>query len=205
MIAALKGLVAEIREDSLVLDVNGVGYLVACSGRTLQALPGTGEAVHLQIETIVREDAISLFGFMHAGERDGFNLLRGVQGVGAKVALGILATLSADELSAAILAQDKATLARAPSVGPKLAGRIASELKDKIGSLGGTSGASLPAGAAPAAGEGAAAMADAISALANLGYRPAEAQNAVGRAVGRLGPDADLQALIREGLKELAQ
>ncbi len=203
MIAALSGLVAELREDAVVLDVNGVGYLVACSGRTLSALPGRGEAAALQIETIVREDAINLFGFASRAEQDWFNLLRGVQGVGAKVALGILATLSADELAGAILAQDKATLSRAPSVGPKLAQRIASELKDKVGGLG-----ALPAmadgGAAGGAAGGVAAATDAVSALVNLGYRPAEAQNAVQAGLARLGAEAAVEALIREGLKELA-
>jgi len=136
MIGKLKGLVDSFDEDGLIVDVGGVGYLVAASARTLRALPATGEAVALHIETQVREDAIRLFGFLTVGERDWFRLLQGVQGVGAKVALGILGALTGEALSAAILHQDKAMMARAPGVGPKLAARLVLELKDKAPALG---------------------------------------------------------------------
>ena len=137
MIGKLSGVVDSLDEDGLILDVNGVGYLVAASARTLRALPPVGQPAALLIETQVREDAIRLYGFLTAGERDWFRLLQSVQGVGAKVALGILGALTADALSAAIARQDKAMMARAPGVGPKLAARLVLELKDKAPALGG--------------------------------------------------------------------
>ena len=135
MIGKLKGIVDEVGEEELVLDVGGVGYLVAASARTLRALPAVGQPAALLIETQVREDAIRLYGFLTASERDWFRLLQSVQGVGAKVALGVLGALSGDALSAAIAHQDKAAMALAPGVGPKLAARIVHELKDKAPAL----------------------------------------------------------------------
>jgi len=204
MIAKLSGILDSSGADGAVVDVGGVGYLVFCSARTLRQLPGEGEAVRLVVETHVREDHIHLYGFIDDGERDAFRLLTTVQGVGAKLALAILGALSPDGLAAAIVAQDRAALAQAEGVGPKLAMRIVNELRDKIGGL------SLPPpvalrqrGAAAASSGGGAA--DAVSALVNLGYRRVEAYAAVTRAARELGAEADLDALIRSGLKELAQ
>ena len=203
MIGKLAGLVDSFEEDELILDVNGVGYLVAASARTLRALPPRGERAELWIETHVREDAIRLYGFLTATERDWFRLLQSVQGVGAKVALGVLGALSPEALSTAIARQDKATMARAPGVGPKLAARLVLELKDKapVGGAGfaGPSpdvdrDAALPKGAQ-----------DAILALVGLGYAQAQAASAVGKALGALGAEAETAALIRAGLKALAQ
>jgi len=202
MIGKLKGIVDSFGEDFLILDVNGVGYVVNCSSRTLSHLPRPGEPATLAIETQVREDAIRLFGFQSEGERDWFRLLQSVQGVGAKVALALLSTLSADALASAVAGQDKATVARAPGVGPKLAARIVAELKDKAPALGGV-GAS-PAAPPEEAGVPSAAR-DAISALCNLGYGRPQAQAAVNASLAALGPEADASALIRRGLKELAQ
>jgi Holliday junction DNA helicase RuvA len=204
MIAKLSGVLDRSGADGAVVDVGGVGYLVFCSARTLRQLPGEGEAVRLVVETHVREDHIHLYGFIDDAERDAFRLLTTVQGVGAKLALAILGTLSPDDLAAAIVAQDRAALAQAEGVGPKLAARIVNELRDKI------SGLALPppiaslqrnAAAAPFGG----GAADAVSALVNLGYRRVEAYAAVTRAALALGPAAELDALIRSGLKELAQ
>jgi Holliday junction DNA helicase RuvA len=204
MIGKLKGLVDSISEDALIVDVNGVGYVVAASARTLRNLPAIGEAATLHIETQVREDSIRLFGFLAEAERDWFRLLQSVQGVGAKVALAILGILSTAELNQAIALQDKAMVARAPGVGPKLAARIVAELKDKgpapgIADLGGAI-----AGAAPAGALGRGAQ-DAVLALVNLGYSQPQAALAVARGVASLGADAQTAALIRLGLKELAQ
>jgi holliday junction DNA helicase RuvA len=204
MIGKLKGLVDSISEDALIVDVNGVGYVVAASARTLRNLPAIGEAATLHIETQVREDSIRLFGFLLEAERDWFHLLQSVQGVGAKVALAILGILSTAELNQAIALQDKAMVARAPGVGPKLAARIVAELKDKgpapgIADLGGAI-----AGAAPAGALGRGAQ-DAVLALVNLGYSQPQAALAVARGVASLGADAQTAALIRLGLKELAQ
>jgi len=201
MIGRLKGLIDSFGEDYVILDVNGVGYVVNCSSRTLAHLPRPGEPATLAIETQVREDAIRLFGFLDKVERDWFRLLQSVQGVGAKVALALLSTLSADALAQAVAGQDKAMVARAPGVGPKLAARIVAELKDKAPAPGGAS-------FAPAAAEGPAipsAARDAISALCNLGYGRPQAQAAVSASLAALGPEADASALIRRGLKELAQ
>jgi len=206
VIAKLSGLLDSVAEAACIVDVGGVGYLVYCSGRTLRGLPRPGEAVRLHIETHVREDHIHLYGFLAEAERGWFNLLQTVQGVGARVALGILSTLSPDELFRAIAAADKTTLHRCDGVGPKLAARLITELKDKVGGI--ALGPAAAAGDAAAAGaEGAAngAVADALSALVNLGYRRADAFGAVTTAARTLGSDANVQALIRAGLKELAQ
>ena len=203
MIGKLKGLVDSFTEDTVIVDVQGVGYVVHCSARTLGKL-NRGEAAALSIETQVREDAIRLFGFLSDGERDWFRLLQGVQGVGSKVALSILGVLPAGDLASAIALQDKAAIGRAPGVGPKLAARIVAELKDK---------APLYAGVAPEvarlAGEEEAKGApkpvqDAISALVNLGYGRPQAAGAVAAALKGLGENAETPALIRHGLKELS-
>ena len=204
MIGKLKGLIDSYGEDFVILDVNGVGYIVQCSTRTLQKLPKAGEAASLAIETQVREDAIRLFGFTSDAERDWFRLLQNVQGVGAKVALAILGVLAPGELAAAIGAQDKAAISRAPGVGPKLAARIVAELKDKAPAFG-----SVDPVLARLAGEDEARSApkpvqDAISALVNLGYGRPQAAAAVAASVKALGESAETSALIRRGLKELA-
>lgn len=193
-------MVDSISEASCVIDVGGVGYLVFCSTRTLATLPPAGGAT-LLIETQVREDAISLYGFSAAAERDWFRLLTTVQGVGAKVALGILSALSPDELIAAIARQDKGALTRAPGVGPKLAVRLATELRDKAAAMPGGGGGAVLAGIALPRGH----VGDALSALTNLGYRRAEAEAALARVVDERGADADLDILIRGGLKALAK
>ena len=179
--------------------MNGVGYLVHASTRTLAALPHPPAVAQLLIETHVREDAILLFGFADPGERDWFRLLTTVQGVGAKVALGILSALSPRDLVSAIAAGDKASLTRAPGVGRKLALRLLSELRDKAGAM-----PSGP-GFAPIAAQPSGVAEDALSALVNLGYRRPEALPIVGRIVERLGEAAALDAVIRDSLKELAR
>lgn len=196
MIAKLTGILDSAGRDSAVIDVGGVGYLVRCSARTLRALPPVGQTARVVVETIVREDRFDLYGFADAAERDWFRLLTSVQGVGAKVALAVLSALSPADLGRALAAQDKLALTRAEGVGPKLANRIASELKDKVAAL----GIEPEAFAAPAGG----IAVDAVSALVNLGYRRAEAQDAVAAAAARLGGAASLEALIRAGLKGLA-
>jgi len=205
MIARLKGIIARIDADGAVIDVGGVGYLVFASGRTLSRL-AVGEAALLEIETHVREDHIHLYGFVDKAEQDWFKLLTTVQGVGAKVALAMLGILSPDELLQAIAAADKGAITRAPGVGPKLATRILSELKDKVGDLALGAVAQMPAsGTVPVADAAApTAVADAASALVNLGYGPSEALGAVSRAAGQLGNGASVEALIQGGLKELA-
>jgi Holliday junction DNA helicase RuvA len=197
MIARLSGLLAETAADHLVIDVNGVGYLAYASARTLSAIGPIGGTVLLLTEMQVREDAITLFGFGSAAERDWFRLLTGVQGVGGRVALAILSVLDPNELSRAIASGDKAMIARANGVGPKLAQRIAMELRDKVG------GVALGPGAAPA--PAGSVSADAVSALANLGFRPAEASAAVSAASEELGPDASLDALVRLALRKAAR
>jgi Holliday junction DNA helicase RuvA len=206
MIGKLTGVVDSKAEDSVVLDVQGVGYVVHCSARTLQGLPPTGQAAILAIETQVREDSIKLFGFTTAAERDWFRLLQSVQGVGAKVALAVQSVLSPAELATAIACQDKAAFARAAGVGPRLAARIAAELKDKAPAAAALSFPATAGAGAGAIGEGASpAMADAISALVNLGYGRSQAAVAVAASIRALGEDADASDLIRRGLKELAQ
>lgn len=198
MIALLRGRVALIAEDHLVLDVQGVGYLVQAGARTLQRLPRAGEPAELWIETQLRDDAILLFGFLDPGERAWFRTLQTVQGVGAKVALGLIGTLTADELAAAIATRDRASLARAPGVGPRLAARLVAELADRLGEL---PRALQPTPVAMAVAE---PTDDALAALLRLGFARAEAVGALGRARARLGERAPLEALVREGLKELA-
>jgi holliday junction DNA helicase RuvA len=202
MIARLRGRLDVLEDGHAVIDVGGVGYLVACSTRTLAALPRPGEPVDLLIETQVRDDSITLYGFPTAAERRWFRLLQTVQGVGARVALGILSALGPDELARAVAAQDKAALARASGVGPRLAGRIASELRDRLGELPTVAGApfSGPA-AAPLGGP----ADDAVSALVNLGYGRSDAHAAVAKAAAALGSAAPIEALIRTGLQELAR
>jgi Holliday junction DNA helicase RuvA len=205
MIGKLSGIIDSFGDDYLILDVNGVGYVVTCSSRTLQRLPARGEPASLAIETQVREDAIRLFGFTSDAERDWFRLLQSVQGVGTKVALAILSIFSAGELATAIGTQDKASVARAPGVGPKLAARIVAELKDKAPAL-----AAVDPVVARLAGEEEAKTAprpvqDAISALVNLGYGRPQAAAAVAASLTALGEAAEAPALIRRGLKELAQ
>lgn len=201
MIARLKGLVDAIGDDHAVIDVGGVGYLVYASTRTLSALPPVGEAVHLEIETHVREDHINLYGFSDAAEREMFTTLLGVQGVGARVAQAVLSVLAPPDIAQAIAAEDKAAIGQANGVGPRLAGRIVSELKDKVAAP--IIADRTAASAGPPAQHG--PSDDAISALVNLGYRPTEAQGAVVAARGKLGDDADLAKLIRAGLKELSR
>jgi len=199
MIAHLKGRLESTGIDHAVIDVGGVGYLVGASSRTLAAIGPVGEACVLFTEMLVGEDFIRLVGFARADERDWFRLLTGVQGVGARVALAILSALEPADLSRAIAAQDKAMVARANGVGPKLAERIVRELKDRAGgiALGPGSG-----GVAPAAGG---ASADAVSALLNLGFRPAEAGAAVAAAEEELGAGATLDALVRLALRKAAK
>ena len=202
MIAKLTGLLDSIGEDWAVIDVNGVGYLVFCSTRTLAQLPGRGEAVSFVIETHIREDHIHLYGFLEQAEREWFRLLTTVQGVGAKVGLGLLSVLAPKDLSDAILAQDKGMITRAPGVGPKLATRLLTELKDKVGGL----AEFTPPPAAVAAEDGTAARGsfdDAVSALVNLGYQRGAAFGAVSGAMRSIGDDAPVEDLIRAGLKDL--
>jgi Holliday junction DNA helicase RuvA len=205
MIGKLKGVLDSYGEDFVIVDVHGVGYLVHCSARTLQALPAPGEAVTLAIETHVREDQIRLFGFRSEEERQWFRLLQSVQGVGAKVALSVLGSLTPADIANAIALQDKSAI-RAPHVGPKLAARIVAELKDKAPALT-AAGVALPRGVAatqPPTGA-AATSAEAISALVNLGYAQGQASMAVSAALKELGAEARTEALIRRGLKELAR
>ena len=195
MIAMLAGLVDQAGDDSIVVDVNGVGYLIFASSRTLAKAPPRGQPMRLLIETHVREDHIHLYGFADEAERAWFRLLTTVQGVGAKIALALLSAAGPEQLAQAIAAQDRAALTEAEGVGPKLATRILNELKEKANAL--TVGATL---AAP---KGAAS--EAVSALVNLGYPRGEAYGAVTAAARALGANASLDALIRSGLKELAR
>lgn len=205
MIAKLKGLIDSLGDDFAVVDVGGVGYLVFCSGRTLGRLQ-VGIAAALHVETHVREDHIHLYGFLEPGERDWFNLLITVQGVGAKVALAILSVAAPEQLLQTIAAQDKVMLTRASGVGPKLALRILTELKDKAGkmSLGGFASSAGAAAISTPVGDGG-LMEDAISALVNLGYKRLEAFEAVGIVAKELGEGADSSTLIRHALKRLGK
>lgn len=206
MIGKLTGTIDSVSGDAAIVDVNGVGYVVHASNRTLGQLGGSGAVVSLLIETQVREDAINLYGFVQKAERDWFRLLTTVQGVGAKVALAILGVLSPDDLSLAIAAQDKAAITRAPGVGPKLGARIVAELKDKAGSVANDlSVGAVRNSALNGGGKGGAPAEDAVSALVNLGYRRAEAYAAVAKGARDLGDQATLDGLIRFGLKELSQ
>ena len=198
MIAHLKGRLEATGVDHAVIDVGGVGYLVGASSRTLAAIGPVGEAATLFTEMLVAEDFIRLVGFASASERDWFRLLTGVQGVGARVALAILSALEPADVARAVATQDKATVARANGVGPKLAERIVRELKDKVGAV--------PVGPA-AIGQAmpARASSDAVSALLNLGFRPAEAASAVAAAEEELGATASLDALVRLALRKAAK
>ena len=197
MIARLSGILAETSADTAIVDVGGVGYLVHTSARTLDALGPIGGEVLILTELQVREDAWTLFGFGSTQERDAFRALTSIQGVGGRLALAILSVLSPDELARAVSQDDKAMIGRANGVGPKLAARIANELKGKLGVAG------LGASLAPAPRGGAAS--DALSALANLGFKPAEASAAVSAAQDELGPDASLDALVRLALRKAAK
>ena len=205
MIGKLKGVIDSYGDDTVILDVHGVGYLVHCSSRTLQSLPQPGEAAMLFIETIVREDMIRLFGFASALEKDWFNILLDVQGVGQKVALAILSTLRPAELASAIAMKDKAAIARSPGVGPKLAERICVELKDKAPAFGSIDPAVVKLAGDVEEGRAKGPVLDAISALVNLGYAQPQAAAAVAAATKTLGESAETGALIRQGLKELAR
>ena len=196
MIARLSGILAELTAEGAVIDVGGVGYLVQMSGKTLDAVGPVGGEVVVMTELQVREDAWTLFGFGSAAERDAFRALTSIQGVGGKVALAILSTLSPDELARAVSQDDKAMIGRANGVGPKLAARIANELQGKLGVVGVGGAAPAPRGLAAA---------DALSALANLGFKPAEASAAVNAAQDELGPDASLDSLVRLALKKAAK
>lgn len=204
MIAKLTGILDSVGDDWVIVDVNGVGYICHASSRTLSSMPARGEAAQLHVETVVREDAITLYGFAEVAERNMFRLLTSVQGVGAKVGLAILSTLAPNELQNAIAAQDKTAVARAKGVGPKVAQRIVHELKDKVtGLVFQPKGVQMAMGAAaPKAAN--VAIEDAISALVNLGYKPVEAHGAVAKAAGQLGEDADVGALVPAALKELS-
>lgn len=205
MIGRLKGVLDVYGEDYVIVDVHGVGYVVFCSSRTLQALPVVGEAITLWIETQVREDAIRLFGFRSEAELNWFRLLQTVQGVGAKVALAIQSIFDPGSLATAIATGDKAQIARANGVGPKLAQRICIELKDKAPAFGMVDPALVQLSGAIEAKALPRPVGDAISALTNLGYPQAQAQSAIAAAMAALGDGAETGQLIRQGLKELAK
>ena len=205
MIGKLKGIVEAYGEDFVIIDVNGVGYVVHCSSRTLQNLPKTGDAATLSIETHVREDMIRLYGFRSDAEREWFRLLQSVQGVGAKVALGILSVLDPGGLATAIATGDKASVARGPGVGPKLAARIVAELKDKAPAFGAVDPALIRLSDAVEDRSAPAPVKDAVSALVNLGYAQVQASAAVAAAVRQAGDQAETKTLIRLGLRELAR
>ncbi len=209
MIAKLTGMLDSTGEDWAIIDVNGVGYLVHSSSRSLSALPGRGEAAQMHIETVVREDAITLFGFIDVIERDMFRLLTSVQGVGAKVGLAILSALSPTDLQNAIAAQDKTAVSRAKGVGPKVATRIVTELKDKVTGLvfspkGVEMGTMGVPQSAQTGGSAQSALEDAVSALVNLGYKRVEAHGAVAKVMADVGEDATVAALVPAALKELS-
>ncbi len=210
MIGKLRGVVDSVGADYAIIDVGGVGYEVACSSRTLSALPQPGEPVTLSIETHVREDAIKLYGFLSEAERSWFKLLQSVQGVGAKVALSILSTLDVQHIANAIALQDKAMVTRAPGVGPKVALRIVNELKDKAPPLAISAAAMAALHSKPGIGATAAQVemspvAEAVSALVNLGYAPLQANAAISAAIQKVSGEPRTEDLIRIGLKELAR
>ncbi len=196
MIARLSGLLAETAADTAVIDVGGVGYQLLCSARTLDVLGPIGGEILILTELQVREDAWTLFGFSSATERDSFRALTSVQGVGGRLALAILSALSPDELARAVSQDDKAMIGRANGVGPKLAARIANELQGKLGAVGVGGITSAPRGGTAA---------DALSALGNLGFKPADASAAVNAAQDELGADAGLDALVRLALRKAAK
>jgi holliday junction DNA helicase RuvA len=205
MIGKLKGVIDSYGEDFIILDVQGVGYQVHCSARTLQALPAKGEAVTLSIETHVREDQIKLFGFQSDAEREWFKLLQTVQGVGAKVALSVLAALSPSDLANAIALRDKAAVSRAQGVGAKVAERIVTELKDKVPAFSDLDPALVHLSGALEDKRAPQPIRDAVSALVNLGYGQPQAAAAIAAASRNAGEGADTPSLIRLGLKELAR
>jgi Holliday junction DNA helicase RuvA len=205
MIGKLKGLIDSYGEDFVILDVSGVGYQVHCSARTLQALPSPGEAAVLSIETHVREDQIRLFGFRSDIEREWFRLLQSVQGVGAKVALAVLSTLPPSDLANAIALRDKAAVSRTPGVGPKVAERIVTELKDKTPAFASVDPAVVHLAGAMDENRAPRPVTDAISALVNLGYGQPQAAAAIAAAARDAGDKAETAQLIRLGLKELAK
>ncbi len=205
MIGKLTGVINSFGEDWVILDVNGVGYLVHCSAKTLEALPSRGEAARLFIETQIRDDQIRLVGFRSEVEREWFRLLLTVQGVGSRVALSVLGALNASELASAVALQDKAMIARAPGVGPKVAARIAAELKDRAPGITGVDmgvirlQSELGDKVAPKP------ASEAVSALVNLGYGQMQASAAIAAAMREAGEGAETARLIRLGLKELSR
>jgi Holliday junction DNA helicase RuvA len=205
MIGKLKGLIESYGQDSVIVDVNGVGYEVHCSARTLQELPGVGQPATLSIETHVREDQIRLFGFVTEIEREWFRLLQTVQGVGTKVALAVLGTLKPSELASAIAMRDKAMVARAPGVGPKVAERIVTELQDKAPAYTNVDPALVRLSGALDEKRAPAPVTDAVSALVNLGYAQAQAAAAIAAASRSAGEGAEATTLIRLGLRELVK
>jgi Holliday junction DNA helicase RuvA len=205
VIGKLRGVVDSYGDDFVIVDVGGVGYQVHCSARTLQALPRPGEMATLSIDTYVREDVIRLYGFANELEREWFRLLQIVQGVGAKVALAVLGTLKPGELATAIALQDRATLARAPGVGRKVAERIVAELRDKAPAYASADPAVVHLQAELADRRAPAPVADAVSALVNLGYAQIQASAAIAAAARSAGEAATTEQLIRLGLKEVAR
>jgi Holliday junction DNA helicase RuvA len=205
MIGKLKGIVDSYGADYVILDVGGVGYQVHCSPRTLAALPAAGESATLSIETYVREDQIKLFGFTSDAEREWFRLLQTVQGVGAKVALSVLGTLTTSELASAIAMRDKAMVSRSPGVGAKVAERIVTELKDKVPAFANIDPAAVHLAGALDEKRAPRPVMDAVSALVNLGYGQPQAAAAIAAASRNAGEGADTATLIRQGLRELAK
>jgi holliday junction DNA helicase RuvA len=205
MIGKLKGVIESYGEDTVIVDVNGVGYEVHCSARSMQELPGIGQPATLSIETHVREDQIRLFGFVTEIEREWFRLLQTVQGVGVKVALAVLGTLKPAELASAIAMRDKAMVARTPGVGSKVAERIVTELKDKAPAYTNIDPALVRLSGALDDKRAPAPVTDAVSALVNLGYAQAQAAAAIAVATRSAGEGAEATTLIRLGLRELAK
>ncbi|MBP1182776.1 Holliday junction branch migration protein RuvA [Methylobacterium sp. PvR107] len=205
MIGKLRGIVDSFGEDFVILDVAGVGYIAHCSARTLQRMPKAGEPAELSIETHVREDMIRLYGFRSDAEREWFRLLQTVQGVGARVALGVLSALEPEVLANAIATGDKTAISRAPGVGPRLAARMAAELKDKAPAFAPVDPSLIALTDAVGAGVAPQPVADAISALVNLGYPQVQAAAAVAAALKSAGEGAEARVLIRLGLRELAR
>jgi holliday junction DNA helicase RuvA len=205
VIGKLRGVIDSYGEDFVIVDVGGVGYVVHCSARTLQNLPAAGEAATLSIETHVREDMIRLYGFRSDAEREWFRLLQTVQGVGAKVALGILSVLDPGGLATAIATGDKAAVSRGPGVGPKLAARIVAELKDKAPAFAAVDPALIRLSGAVEDRKAPQPVSDAVSALVNLGYAQVQASAAIAAALQQAGDEAEAKTLIRLGLRELAR
>ncbi|MEM9440043.1 MAG: Holliday junction branch migration protein RuvA [Pseudomonadota bacterium] len=203
MIAHLSGRVFDIGDDSVIIDVGGVGYILYCSARTLANLPAAGEAVSVHVETQFKAESLTLYGFEASAERAWFRLLQTVQGVGARVALALLSALTPDQLAHAITAKDKSAFTQANGVGPRLAQRLISELQGKVGDLPTSPGLTLPGLAAVADKAATGPLEDAASALVNLGYGRSEAHVAVSKAVAGLGDGVDVETLIRAGLREL--